>query len=262
MIDEVVASREGSAATAGAINELCARAAGVARPAAVRTGDAWATGATTVSASRTATRTAGRRRDRRTGRAGVARSMTILPVWVVPGRTGHGPQGPVRQNAGTSMAPVVYCRPMLRVYLGHGASGTAASMAPWVDGLRDRGIEAHALELPKRKAEEAVAAYEAQVPDEPGAVIGGHSFGGRVASLAVAGVRVAGAVERAQPVRGPRLPVLPAPCARARPRRPTRGPRTGPRSTSRPCSCRGPPTRSPASTSSRQRCPCCEGGAW
>jgi uncharacterized protein len=85
---------------------------------------------------------------------------------------------------------------MIRVYLGHGASGTAVSMKPWVDGLRERGIEAHALELPKRKAEDTVAPYEAQVPDEPGAVVGGHSFGGRVASLAVAGVRVAGAAER------------------------------------------------------------------
>ncbi len=75
-------------------------------------------------------------------------------------------------------------------------------MAPWVDGLRARGIEAHALELPKRKAEDAVAAYEAQVPDEPGSVIGGHSYGGRVASLAVAGVRVAGARERAHPYAG------------------------------------------------------------
>src|SRR5215510_7705622 len=77
---------------------------------------------------------------------------------------------------------------MLRIYLGHGASGTAASMKPWVDGLRARGFEAHALDLPKRKAEDAVAAFEAQVPDEPGVVIGGHSFGGRVASLAAAGV--------------------------------------------------------------------------
>ena len=85
---------------------------------------------------------------------------------------------------------------MIRVYLGHGASGTAVSMKPWVHGLRDRGIEAHALELPKRTAEDTVAAYEAQVPDQPGAVVGGHSFGGRVASLAVAGVRIAGAAER------------------------------------------------------------------
>jgi predicted alpha/beta-hydrolase family hydrolase len=77
---------------------------------------------------------------------------------------------------------------MLRIYLGHGASGTAASMRPWIDGLRDRGFEAHALDLPKRKAEEAIPAFEAQVPDEPGVVVGGHSFGGRVASLSAAGI--------------------------------------------------------------------------
>jgi predicted alpha/beta-hydrolase family hydrolase len=75
----------------------------------------------------------------------------------------------------------------MRIYLGHGASGTAASMAPWVEGLRVRGHDAHALELPKRKAEDAVAAFEAQVPDEPGVVVGGHSYGGRVASLSAAG---------------------------------------------------------------------------
>jgi predicted alpha/beta-hydrolase family hydrolase len=77
---------------------------------------------------------------------------------------------------------------MLRIYLGHGASGTSASMAPWVDGLRSRGYEAFALDLPRRKAEQAVAAFLAQVPDGPGIVVGGHSYGGRVASLAVAGV--------------------------------------------------------------------------
>jgi pimeloyl-ACP methyl ester carboxylesterase len=77
----------------------------------------------------------------------------------------------------------------LRIYLGHGASGTAASMRPHVDGLRARGFEAFALDLPKRKAEEAVPAFEAQVPDEPGVVVGGHSFGGRVASLSAAGGR-------------------------------------------------------------------------
>jgi predicted alpha/beta-hydrolase family hydrolase len=59
-------------------------------------------------------------------------------------------------------------------------------MAPWVEGLRARGFEAHALNLPKRRAEDAVAAFEAQVPDEPGVVVGGHSYGGRVASLSAA----------------------------------------------------------------------------
>jgi predicted alpha/beta-hydrolase family hydrolase len=74
----------------------------------------------------------------------------------------------------------------IRLYLGHGASGSAASMAPFVDGLARRGLEAHALQLPKRRAEDAIAALLEQVPDGPGVVLGGHSFGGRVASLAVA----------------------------------------------------------------------------
>jgi pimeloyl-ACP methyl ester carboxylesterase len=77
---------------------------------------------------------------------------------------------------------------MLRIFLGHGAAGSAATMRPWVDGLRERGYEAHALTLPRRKAEDAIGAFEAQVPDEPGVVVGGHSFGGRVASLSAAGV--------------------------------------------------------------------------
>ena len=72
-------------------------------------------------------------------------------------------------------------------------------MAPWVDGLRARGFEAIALTLPRRKAEAAVAAFEALVPDEPSVIIGGHSYGGRVASLSAAGsgsARVEGAAPR------------------------------------------------------------------
>jgi pimeloyl-ACP methyl ester carboxylesterase len=97
-----------------------------------------------------------------------------------------------------------------RVYLGHGASGDASSMAPWVEGLRDRGIEAHALQLPRRKAEAAVPALLEQVPEGPGVVIGGHSFGGRVASLAAAGPRrdVAGLVCLSYPLHRPGAPDL------------------------------------------------------
>jgi len=96
----------------------------------------------------------------------------------------------------------------LRVYLGHGASGNAASMAPWVDGLRARGFDAHALELPRRRAEDAVPALEAQVPDEPGVVVGGHSYGGRVASLSAAGGRrrYAGLVCLSYPLHRPGAP--------------------------------------------------------
>ena len=74
----------------------------------------------------------------------------------------------------------------VHVYLGHGASGDAASMAPFVNGLRRRGIDADAVDLPKRKAEDAVAPWRAAVPDGVGTVAGGHSYGGRVASLAAA----------------------------------------------------------------------------
>lgn len=72
------------------------------------------------------------------------------------------------------------------LYLGHGASGTAASMAPFVTGLRRRGLLADAVDLPKRKAEDAVPAWRAAVPDGPLTIAGGHSYGGRVASLAAA----------------------------------------------------------------------------
>ena len=74
----------------------------------------------------------------------------------------------------------------LHCYLGHGASGTSASMAPFVAGLRRRGLEATAIDLPKRKAEEAIPAFHRVVPLTSGIVVGGHSYGGRVASLAAA----------------------------------------------------------------------------
>jgi predicted alpha/beta-hydrolase family hydrolase len=74
----------------------------------------------------------------------------------------------------------------LQCYLGHGASGTSASMRPFVEGLRARGIKATAIDLPKRKAEEALPAFHTVVPSRSDVVVGGHSFGGRVASLACA----------------------------------------------------------------------------
>lgn len=74
----------------------------------------------------------------------------------------------------------------LTIHLGHGASGTAASMAPFVAGLERRGIRASAVDLPKRRAEEAMPAWRAAVPDGPATAVGGHSYGGRVASLAAA----------------------------------------------------------------------------
>lgn len=72
------------------------------------------------------------------------------------------------------------------IILAHGASGSAASMRPHVDGLRARGMGARAIDLPVRKAETAVQAYLAAAGDIAGNVIGGHSYGGRVASLVAA----------------------------------------------------------------------------
>ena len=79
----------------------------------------------------------------------------------------------------------------VRFFVGHGASGSAASMARHVEGLRRRGIDAIAIDLPLKKAEAAVDALRAIVPDRPGPdgvpiAVGGQSYGGRVASLAAA----------------------------------------------------------------------------
>ena len=94
--------------------------------------------------------------------------------------------------------------------LGHGASGSAATMAPHVAGLRARGIDGRAIDLPKGRAERAVprfavlladglavdgpelAAGEAETAVELWLAVGGHSFGGRVASLAAADACEAG----------------------------------------------------------------------
>jgi predicted alpha/beta-hydrolase family hydrolase len=59
-------------------------------------------------------------------------------------------------------------------------------MTPFVNGLQARGVDATAIDLPKRKAEDAVGAFHLVVPSAPDVVVGGHSYGGRVASLAAA----------------------------------------------------------------------------
>ncbi len=89
----------------------------------------------------------------------------------------------------------------LRFYVAHGASGSSASMAAHVRGLVRRGIDAEAIDLPLKKAEAAVPAFRAIVPDTPGGAaaavavgvtapnaiaVGGQSYGGRVASVAAA----------------------------------------------------------------------------
>lgn len=59
-------------------------------------------------------------------------------------------------------------------------------MAPFVDGLAKRGVAAIAIDLPKKRAEDAVPVLQSIVPARPDVAVGGQSYGGRVASLAAA----------------------------------------------------------------------------
>ena len=72
----------------------------------------------------------------------------------------------------------------MRVVLGNGASGNAASMKPYVVGFKRRGIDAIAVDLPKGKAERAIPVFIKTSGRGHEVVGGGQSFGGRVASMA------------------------------------------------------------------------------
>lgn len=78
----------------------------------------------------------------------------------------------------------------MHLLIAHGASGSAASMAGHVRGLKERGVAATAIDLPLRKAEKAVPVYRERMDEvaEPASrlVISGQSYGGRVASLVAA----------------------------------------------------------------------------
>ena len=96
----------------------------------------------------------------------------------------------------------------MTVYLAHGAAGSAATMRPYIDGLIGRGVPAVAVALPKRKAEAVIGIYRDQVVDLAGSVIGGHSFGGRVASLLAAEETPRGLVLLSYPLHRPGAPDL------------------------------------------------------
>jgi predicted alpha/beta-hydrolase family hydrolase len=72
----------------------------------------------------------------------------------------------------------------MRVVLGPGAMARADSLARHVAGLRARGVAAEAIDLPTGRAERAAPAFAALAG--PDVVAGGHSFGGRAATLAAA----------------------------------------------------------------------------
>jgi len=103
---------------------------------------------------------------------------------------------------------------MAHFWLGHGAWGSATTVAPWLEGLRALGLEADPVTLPRGRAERGIAPFAAQVPDVPGAIVGGQSLGGRVATLLAAGAQgvparehpIVGVVALAFPLHRPRVP--------------------------------------------------------
>jgi len=77
-------------------------------------------------------------------------------------------------------------------------------MRPYVKALRARKLTATAIDLPRSKAERAVPVFIEKVP--AGAIAGGHSYGGRVASMAAVEVRWAALVLLSYPLHRPGNP--------------------------------------------------------
>jgi len=92
---------------------------------------------------------------------------------------------------------------VMRVVLGHGASGNAASMKPYVVGFKRRGIDAVAVDLPRGVAEKAVPVFIKTSGRGHEVVGGGQSFGGRVASLAAIDADFGGLVLFSYPLHRP-----------------------------------------------------------
>lgn len=93
-----------------------------------------------------------------------------------------------------------------RILLGHGASGTAELMRPWVTELARHGIGATALNLPKSSNDRAIDVFRSALAEQPGAAIGGHSYGGRMASLLAAQQPVSALVLLSYPLHRPGHP--------------------------------------------------------
>jgi uncharacterized protein len=95
---------------------------------------------------------------------------------------------------------------VMRVVLGHGASGNAASMRPYVVGFKRRGIDAIAVDLPRGNAERAVPVFIQTSGRGHEVVGGGQSFGGRVASMAAVEADFGGLVLFSYPLHRPGFP--------------------------------------------------------
>jgi uncharacterized protein len=91
----------------------------------------------------------------------------------------------------------------MKVVLGHGASGNAASMKPYVVGFKRRGVDAIAVDLPRGGAEKAVPVFIKASGRGHEVVGGGQSFGGRVASMAAVEADFGGLVLFSYPLHRP-----------------------------------------------------------
>src|SRR6202049_1610413 len=94
----------------------------------------------------------------------------------------------------------------MRVVLGHGASGNAASMKPYVAGFKRRGIDSIAVDLPRGGAERAVPVFIKTSGRGQDVIGGGQSFGGRVARMAAVEAGFGGLLLFSYPLHRPRFP--------------------------------------------------------
>jgi len=92
-----------------------------------------------------------------------------------------------------------------RILLAPGASGGIERLREHERGLTARGFEVRLIPLPRGPAERAVPAYQAAIDESGGRapIIGGHSFGGRVASLLAAELPPAALVLLSYPLHAP-----------------------------------------------------------
>ena len=94
--------------------------------------------------------------------------------------------------------------PATHVVLAPGASGSIEQLARHARALEGRGYSVERIPLPMGKAERAVPAYRAAIGRDFGTtVIGGQSYGGRVASLLAAEEAPAALVCVAYPLHAP-----------------------------------------------------------
>ena len=92
------------------------------------------------------------------------------------------------------------------LFLGHGAAGDAGSMAPWVRQLATLGVTSQAVDLPKSNTQRAQDVFRAALIDDPSGAIGGHSYGGRMASLVAADQAVSALILLSYPLHRPGHP--------------------------------------------------------